>query len=70
MSIFKIIKNLYCTTKTSGLEIFSHSIFFSRLVIVSACNNEIFLLKNNTTKIDKNWQGTEFTKTTKLDSSF
>ena len=44
--------------------------FFSRIVIFSECNNEIFLLKNNTTKIDKNWQGTKFKKTTKLDSSF
>ena len=44
--------------------------FFSKIVIFSECNNEIFLLKNNTTKIDKNWQGTKFKKTTKLDSSF
>ena len=44
--------------------------FFSRIVFFSECNNEIFLLKNNTTKIDKNWQGTKFKKTTKLDSSF
>ena len=49
---------------------YSAILFFSRIVIFSECNNEIFLLKNNTTKIDKNWQGTEFTKTTKLDSSF